>query len=152
METQLFSLIFTPQCSDVVSISRIQMQKCWCGSCIFTHCLDKISSTASHKYGPQAEWSRKAVFAVWRKRKLYLLSPISCGQVISTFPFPPEQQHLHEILTGTKFTSNVTSLIVNRGQQVPGCKRGRWPGCSWISNGVNVKSNLYLSVIVYTVR
>ena len=54
--------------------------------------------------------------------------------------------------TGTEFTSNVTSLIVNRGQQVPGCKGGRWPGCSWISNWVNVKSNLYLSVIVYTVR
>ena len=104
----------------------------------------------SHKYGAQAEWSRKAVFAVWRKRKLDLLSPISCGQVISTFP--PEQQHLHEILTGTKFTSNVTSLIVNRGQQVPGCKGGRWPGCSWISNGVNERSNLYLSVFVYTVR
>ena len=57
-----------------------------------------------------------------------LLSPISRGQVISTFTFSPEQQHLHEILTGTKFTSNVTSLIVNRGQQVPGCKGGRWRG------------------------
>ena len=51
-----------------------------------------------------------------------LLSPIYRGQVISTFSFPPAQQHLHEILTGTEFTSNVTSLIVYRGQQVPGCK------------------------------
>ena len=54
-----------------------------------------------------------------------LLSPISCGQVISTFPFPPVQQHLHEILTGTEFTSNVTSLIMTEACEVSRCQAAR---------------------------
>ena len=54
-----------------------------------------------------------------------LLSPIYRGQVISTFSFPPAQQNLHEILTGTEFTSNVTSLIVTEACEVSRCQAAR---------------------------
>jgi len=54
-----------------------------------------------------------------------LLSPIYRGQVISTFSFPPAQQHLHEFLTGTEFTSNVTSLIVTEACEVSRCQAAR---------------------------
>ena len=54
-----------------------------------------------------------------------LLSPIYRDQVISTFSFPSAQQHLHEILTGTEFTSNVSSLIVTEACEVSRCQAAR---------------------------